>query len=267
MDFRQIKVDDDDFGLMTLRPRLHEHGGGAARRSPSSTATRGILEYRGLSDRAARGAVDLPRGRLPARPRRAARPRSSSTSGRTRSRSTRSCTRTSRTFINGFRHDAHPMGMLLGSRRRAVDLLPGREQDPGPRQPHDLQTIRLIAKMPTLAAFAYRHSQGMPYVYPDNDLRYAGQLPEHDVQDDRAEVRAGPSARAGARRPVHPARRPRAELLHQRGARRRLDPGRPVLGGRRRRRRALRPAARRRQRGRAADARGASSRRTTSPTS
>ena len=93
------------------------------------------------------------------------------------------------------------------------------------------------------------------------------QLPLDAVQDDRAQVRAGPAARAGARHPVHPARRPRAELLDQRGARGRLLAGRPVLGGRRRRRRALRPAARRRQRGRCCGCCAGSRPRRTSPTS
>ena len=155
--------------------------------------------------------------------------------------------------MEGFRYDAHPMGMLCGSVGALSTFYPDANEIKDPDNRH-IQTIRLIAKMPTLAAFAYRHSQGQPYVYPDNDLSYAGQLPEHDVQDDRAEVRAGSPAREGARRPVHPPRRPRAERVDERGPRRRLDAGRPVLGARRRRRRALRPAARRRQRGRAADA-------------
>ena len=117
-----------------------------------------------------------------------------------------------------------------------------------------MAAIRMIAKMPTLAAFSYRHSLGLPYVYPDNDLYYAGQLPRDDAEDDRGQVRAGSPARAGPRRPLHPPRRPRAELLDGRRAQRRLLAGRPLLGGRGRRRGALRAAARRRQRGGAADA-------------
>ena len=76
-------------------------------------------------------------------------------------------------FIKGFRHDAHPMGMLLGSVGALSTFYPDANKIRDPDNRH-LQTIRLIAKMPTLAAFAYRHSQGMPYVYPDNDLRYPG---------------------------------------------------------------------------------------------
>jgi citrate synthase len=75
--------------------------------------------------------------------------------------------------MQGFRHDAHPMGMLLGSVGALSTFYPDANEisDPDNRM---IQTIRLIAKMPTLAAFAFRHSNGQPYVYPDNDLRYAG---------------------------------------------------------------------------------------------
>jgi citrate synthase len=78
-------------------------------------------------------------------------------------------------FMEGFRHDAHPMGMLLGSVGALSTFYPdaNRIQDADNRA---IQTIRLIAKMPTLAAFSHRHNMGMPYVYPDNDLNYAGNL-------------------------------------------------------------------------------------------
>ena len=75
--------------------------------------------------------------------------------------------------MQGFRHDAHPMGMLLGSVGALSTFYPDANdiQDPDNRY---IQTIRLIAKMPTLAAFAFRHSNGQPYVYPDNELEYPG---------------------------------------------------------------------------------------------
>jgi citrate synthase len=74
-------------------------------------------------------------------------------------------------FVGGFRHDAHPMGMLLGAVGALSTFYPdgAATGDPSSRE---IQTIRLISKMPTLAAFAYRHIQGRPYVYPDNDLAY-----------------------------------------------------------------------------------------------
>jgi citrate synthase len=75
-------------------------------------------------------------------------------------------------FMEGFRYDAHPMGMLLASVGALSTFYPES------RNIHDenmrmMQIIRLIAKMPTLGAWAFRHAQGKPYVYPDNDLGYA----------------------------------------------------------------------------------------------
>src|SRR6201991_3291662 len=76
-------------------------------------------------------------------------------------------------FMQGFRYDAHPMGMLLASVGALSTFYPEASaiKDEDVRY---MQIIRLIAKMPTLAAFSYRHNRGMPYVYPDNDLSYAG---------------------------------------------------------------------------------------------
>jgi citrate synthase len=76
-------------------------------------------------------------------------------------------------FIDGFHYDAHPMGILVGTVGALSTFYPDAKQinDPESRK---IQTHRLIAKMPTLAAFAYRHSIGMPYAYPDNDLSYTG---------------------------------------------------------------------------------------------
>jgi citrate synthase len=76
-------------------------------------------------------------------------------------------------FMQGFRHDAHPMGMLLGSVGALSTFYPDANEIGDPEN-RAIQTVRLIAKMPTLAAFAFRHSRGQPYVYPDNDLMYAG---------------------------------------------------------------------------------------------
>ena len=76
-------------------------------------------------------------------------------------------------FMQGFRHDAHPMGMLLGAVGALSTFYPD-AKDIHDEQSRRIQTIRLIAKMPTLAAFSFRHSRGQPYVYPDNDLSYSG---------------------------------------------------------------------------------------------
>ncbi len=76
-------------------------------------------------------------------------------------------------FMQGFRYDANPMGMLVASVGALSTFYPDANQirDEDIRA---IQIIRLLAKMPTLAAFAFRHNMGQPYVYPDNDLDYAG---------------------------------------------------------------------------------------------
>jgi citrate synthase len=77
-----------------------------------------------------------------------------------------------KTFMQGFRYDAHPMGMLLASVGALSTFYP-ESRDIFDEKSRALQIIRLIAKMPTLGAFAFRHAQGKPYVYPDNELSYA----------------------------------------------------------------------------------------------
>jgi citrate synthase len=76
-------------------------------------------------------------------------------------------------FMQGFRYDAHPMGMLLAATGALSTFYPeaAKIDDQASR---DMQVIRLLAKVPTLAAFAFRHTMGQPYVYPDNELGYAG---------------------------------------------------------------------------------------------
>ena len=74
-------------------------------------------------------------------------------------------------FMEGFRYDAHPMGMLMASVGALSTFYPeaGMIQDAENRQ---MQIVRMIAKMPTLGAWSFRHAQGKPFVYPDNDLSY-----------------------------------------------------------------------------------------------
>ncbi len=76
-------------------------------------------------------------------------------------------------FVEGFRYDAHPMGMLLATVGALSTFYP-EAKDIDDENERYMATIRMIAKMPTLAAFAYRHNLGLPYVYPDNDLAYPG---------------------------------------------------------------------------------------------
>ena len=77
-----------------------------------------------------------------------------------------------REFLEGFRYDAHPMGMLLASVGALSTFYPESRNISDSDNRH-MQVVRLIAKMPTLGAWSFRHAQGKPYVYPDNDLSYA----------------------------------------------------------------------------------------------
>jgi citrate synthase len=101
-----------------------------------------------------------------------------------------------KTFMQGFRYDAHPMGMLLASVGALSTFYPESRNlnDTGNRH---MQVVRMIAKMPTLGAWAFRHAQGKPYVYPDNELSYAGnflamlfKMSEQKFQADERLIRA-----------------------------------------------------------------------------
>jgi citrate synthase len=170
-DFRQIKVSDDDFGLMTYDPAYMNT---ASCRSEITflDGEAGVLEYRGypieqLAEQSTylEVAYLLVHGELP--------------SAQQLEEWVGEITihtfvhENIKGFMQGFRHDAHPMGMLLGSVGALSTFYPDANDIKDPENRH-IQTIRLIAKMPTLAAFAYRHNMGMPYVYPDNDLAYGG---------------------------------------------------------------------------------------------
>ena len=75
-------------------------------------------------------------------------------------------------LFQGFRYDAHPMGMLLAGVGALSTFYPGAKQTEDPEERY-MAAVRLIAKIPTLAAFSYRHNMGFPYAYPDNDLNYS----------------------------------------------------------------------------------------------
>jgi citrate synthase len=170
-DFRQIKVADDDFGLMTYDPAYMNT---ASCRSEITylDGEAGVLEYRGypieqLAEKSTylEVAYLLVNGDLPTRQ------QLDDWIGEITIHTF--VHENVKAFIQGFRHDAHPMGMLLGSVGALSTFYPDANDIQDPENRH-IQTIRLIAKMPTLAAFAYRHNMGQPYVYPDNDLAYSG---------------------------------------------------------------------------------------------
>ena len=152
-----------------------------------------------------------------------------------------------RSFMQGFRYDAHPMGMLLASVGALSTFYPDANQIKDPETRY-LQIIRLIAKMPTLAAFAYRHNMGQPYVYPDNDLRYPGNF--LSMLFKMTELKYEPDPRLERALDILFILHADHEQNCSTSAVRAVgsSPGGPVLRGRGRHRRALRPAARRRQR-------------------
>jgi len=169
-DLRQIKVQEADFGLMTY------DAGFLNTASCRSSITyidgdKGILRYRGYPvDQLAENATYLEvaylliNGELP-----------------TKSELDQFVSNVThhtfvhenvRTFIDGFRYDAHPMGMLVATVGALSTFYPEAKHvlDGDIRR---AQMVRLIAKMPTLAAWSYRHSMGMPFVYPNNEMSYS----------------------------------------------------------------------------------------------
>jgi len=171
MDLRQIRVNAGDFGMMTYDPALLNT---AITRSSITyiDGDKGILMYRGypieqLAEHSSylEVAYLLLNGELP-------------TQEQFKAFTHQVVTHTfihenMKTFIEGFRYDAHPMGMLVSTVGALSTFYP-EAKDVDNKENRRLQSYRLIAKMPTIAAFSYRHSVGMPYVYPVNDLSFAG---------------------------------------------------------------------------------------------
>jgi citrate synthase len=171
MDLRQIKVSEDDFGLMSYDPAFTNT---ASCRSSVCyiDGEAGVLEYRGypidqLCERASylEVAYLLIYGELP-------------TQGQLDEWVFEITHHTYvheniKKFVEGFRYDAHPMGMLLATVGALSTFYPDANKIDDEMERH-MAAVRLIAKTPTLAAFAYRHNLGLPYIYPDNDLSYPG---------------------------------------------------------------------------------------------
>ncbi|MGI8557312.1 MAG: citrate synthase [Solirubrobacteraceae bacterium] len=171
LDLRQIKTSEEDFGLLAYDPAFMNT---ASCRSGVTflDGEQGVLEYRGypieqLAEKSTylEVAYLLVHGDLPTQ---------SELEQWTHEITIHTFVHENvKSFMQGFRHDAHPMGMLLGSVGAMSTFYPDANEIHD-EQNRAIQTIRLIAKMPTLAAFAFRHSHGQPYVYPDNDLNYSG---------------------------------------------------------------------------------------------
>jgi citrate synthase len=173
LDLRQIKLNDADFGLLSYDPAYLNT---ASCRSSITyiDGDKGILRYRGydVADLAEKStylevAYLILHGELPNK--------------QELTQFTADITvhtflhENARTFIDGFRYDAHPMGVLIGTVGALSTFYPDAKdvRDPQARRQ---QMIRLMAKMPTIAAWSYRKSLGYPFIYPDNTLSYPGNL-------------------------------------------------------------------------------------------
>jgi citrate synthase len=171
MDLRKIKTDENDFGLMTYDPAF-TNTASCISRITFIDGDKGILRYRGypIEDLAEKStfletAYLILHGELPTR--------------RQLDEWTYHITHHTfvhesiKKFLDGFRYDAHPMGMLVSTVAALSTFYPDAKEIFN-EESRRKQTWRLLGKMPTLAAFAYRHALGLPYVYPDNDLSYTG---------------------------------------------------------------------------------------------
>lgn len=171
MDLRQIKVNPDEFGMMSYDPAYTNTA------STRSTVTEidganGILRYRGypieqLAERASflEVAYLLLKGELP---------KESELDGFVHDVTFHTYVHSNLVeLFHSFRYDAHAMGMMISGVAGLSTMYPEAKdvRDPANRW---AQITRLVAKMPTLAAFAYRHHRGLPLVYPENELSYTG---------------------------------------------------------------------------------------------
>ena len=194
MDLRQIKVHEADFGMMAFDPAFTNT---ASCRSSITyiDGEAGILQHRGIpieqlceKSTFLEVAYLLVFGELPTRPQLEAWVHDVTTHTFVHE--------DIKMFLSGFRYDAHPMGMLLASTGALSTFYPDANQINDPVERY-LATIRMIAKIPTLAAFAYRHNMGLPYAYPDNDLSYSEnflsmmfKMTEHKYEPDPRIARA-----------------------------------------------------------------------------
>ena len=184
LDLREIKTGADDFGLLSYDPAYLNT---ASCRSSITfiDGDKGILRYRGYDVAESGGEVDVSRGRVPRALRRAADQGSAGEAFTSEITVHTFLHENARRFIDGFRYDAHPMGMLIATVARAIDVL-SRSQGVRDERQRRQQIVRLMAKMPTIAAWSYRHSLGFPLVYPDNTLSYPGEPLVDDEADGRA---------------------------------------------------------------------------------
>ncbi len=189
MDLRQIRVNETDFGMMAYDPGF-TNTAFTTSRITDVKGGKGILEYRGypieqLAEQStflevARLILD---GELPDR---------EALDGFVRDVTLHTYVHENlTTILQGFRYDAHAMGMMISTVAALSTFYPEAKDVDDPANRRE-QIVRLIAKMPTLAAFAYRHHKGLPYVYPENGLSYTANFLNMLFRIGRREYRPNP---------------------------------------------------------------------------
>lgn len=170
-DFRKVRVDEADFGMMSYDPAFNNTAS-CISRVTYIDGDKGILRYRGypieeLAEKSTylETAYLLLHGELPTE--------SQLKDWQHQITHHTFIHESIKKFLDGFHYDAHPMGMIISTIAALSTFYPDAKHifDPDARKK---QIYRLIGKMPTIAAFSYRHTLGMPYVYPDNELSYPG---------------------------------------------------------------------------------------------
>jgi citrate synthase len=171
MDLRKIKVSEDDFGMMSYDPGFMNTASCQSRITYIDGDV-GILRYRGYPiEQLAENSTYLEtaylviNGELP-------------TSSQLEEWSWNIINHTMvhesiKKFVDGFHHDAHPMGMVISAVGALSTFYPD-AKNIFSAESRRIQTYRLLGKLPTLAAYSYRHSLGLPYVYPVNEFSYPG---------------------------------------------------------------------------------------------
>ncbi len=186
---RAIKASPQDFGLMSYDPGFMNTAC-CKSRITFIDGERGILRYRGYPIEELAGKCSylevsylILNGELPAPPQRE--------EWRQQITHYSLLHENAKQLMEGFHHDAHPMGMVVSTLAALSTFYPDAKNvhDPASRR---LQTYRLIGKMPTIAAYAYRHNMGLPYVYPDAELSYTGNFLKMMFQRLEARYRPNP---------------------------------------------------------------------------
>ena len=189
-DLRKVRVDENDFGMMSYDPAFNNTAS-CISRITYIDGDKGILRYRGypieeLAEKSTylETAYLLLHGELPTE--------SQLKDWQHHITHHTFIHESIKKFLDGFHYDAHPMGMLISTVAALSTFYPDAKHifDPESRRK---QTYRLLGKMPTIAAFSYRHTLGMPFVYPDNELSYPGNFLNMLFRTSEARYRPNPT--------------------------------------------------------------------------